>query len=98
MAFRMRKPIHAAASDWAHAWLSAALWMPLEMAAGFLRAHQIDLDLLKPNALSSICVSSVPAGGAEGRTNTSREQDFPCLIPTKSVCLNKMGGTEAMHG
>jgi len=42
MAFRMRKPIHAAASDWAHAWLSAALWMPLEMAAGFLRAHQID--------------------------------------------------------
>lgn len=62
----------------------------------FLRAHQIDLDLLKPNALSSICVSSVPAGGAEGRTNTSREQDFPCLISTK-LCLFKQDGWNWSH-
>lgn len=35
MVFSMRKPIHAAASDWAHARLLAALRMLLEMTVGF---------------------------------------------------------------
>lgn len=37
MVFGIGKPIHAAAIDWAHVQLLAALWMPLEMAVGIFK-------------------------------------------------------------